>query len=353
MSNRVISKEVIIIGGGPAGLKAAELAQSKKIDYVVLEKGTVGQAWREIRPDLLMLSPDLPQRDWTSLSHKFPIWKLNVKRPYCSAREFALYLEKYCDHFNLVINQREQVVEVTRESNGFLVQSTRGMHYRAPILLVGTGIFGNPYLPDVPGVKNNPHVMHSHFYRSKFDFRNQRVLVVGAGNSAAETAIDLVGYSLVYLVSQEELQYFSDTNRLYHIRGVYESYLKELIRMEIIRYKAFQEVVGMEGNVVHFKDWEMKVDKVIFATGYHGDLSVLKNFDLRVNRKNYPEITESGESIQYPRLFFIGPLAFQGMSSNLIHGFLKQIPRTMDKVEQLLRGDRWANAPLDSYSTKK
>jgi len=244
-------------------------------------------------------------------------------------------------------------VEVTREANGFLVQSTRGMHYRAPILLVGTGIFGNPYLPDVPGVKNNPHVMHSHFYRSKFDFRNQRVLVVGAGNSAAETAIDLVGYSLVYLVSQEELQYFSDTNRLYHIRGVYESYLKELIRMEIIRYKAFQEVVGMEGNVVHFKDWEMKVDKVIFATGYHGDLSVLKNFDLRVNRKNYPEITESGESIQYPRLFFIGPLAFQGMSSNLIHGFLKQIPRTMDKVEQLLRGDRWANTPLDSYSTKK
>lgn len=353
MTDRIIQKEIIIVGGGPAGLKAAEIAQAKKIDYVLLERGRVGQAWRDIRPNLLMLSPSLPQRDWTSLSVKFPIWRLDVERPYCRAHEFATYLEKFCDYFNLNVNEYEKAIHINRTSDGFSVQTERGVEYQAPILLVGTGIFGNPYIPDVPGVKNNPYVLHSHFYRNRNEYKNRKVLIVGAGNSAAETAIDLVSYSLVYLVSREELQFFSDTNRLYHIRGVYESYLKELIRMEIIRYKAFQKVLGLEENVVHFRDWEIKVDKVIFATGYHGDLSVLKNFDLRVNRKNYPEVTESGESIQYPRLFFIGPLSFQGMASNLIHGFIKQIPKTMDKVEEILRNDRWADAELDSYEAKK
>ncbi len=331
-----INKEVIIIGGGPAGLKAGEIAKQKKFDYVILERGKVGQAWSEIRPDLLMLSPCLPQRDWTSLSTKLPIWKMDVLRPYCTAAQFADYLQAYCDFFQIEVNTHQRVVSVERQPDGFLVK-TQNKIYSAPILLVGTGIFGNPYFPEIPGIHNNPFVMHSHFYRNKMDFKNQRILVVGGGNSAAETAIDLVGHSLVYLVTRDELQFFSDTKKLYHIRGVYESYLKELISMEIIRYKAFQEITHIEENVVHFRHWQLEVDKIIFATGYHGDLRVLQNFNLRVNKKNYPEVNESGESIQYPRLFFIGPLFFQGMSTNVIHGFVKQIPKTLDRIEQVLK----------------
>ncbi len=331
-----INKELIIIGGGPAGLKAAEIAREKKIDYVLLEKGHVGQAWWDIRPDLLMLSPCLPQRDWTSLSTKLPIWKMDVRRPYCTAEEFARYLEAYCDYFKIDVQQKQPAQNVGRNEDGYVVH-TPCCEYSAPVLIVATGIFGNPYIPTIPGVENNPYVMHSHFYRDKFEFKNQRVLVVGAGNSAAETAIDLVGYSMVYLVSRQDLQYFSDTRKLYHIRGVYESYLKELISMEIIRYKAFQQIVEINENEVHFKDWKLKVDKIIFATGYHGDLKVLHNFHIRVNKKNYPEVTESGESIQYPRLFFVGPLFFLGMSTNVIHGFVKQIPKTMERIERILR----------------
>ncbi|MHB2156051.1 NAD(P)/FAD-dependent oxidoreductase [Calditrichota bacterium GD2] len=331
-----INKEIIIIGGGPAGLKAAEIARQKKIDYVILERGKPGQSWSEIRPDMLMLSPCLPQRDWTSLSSKLPIWKMDVLRPYCTAAQFARYLEAYCDFFQLDVQTHQPVLSVDRDAAGYVVK-TKTHEYTAPILLVGTGIFGNPYFPEIPGIKDNPYVMHSHFYKDKMDFKNQRILVVGGGNSAAETAIDLVGYSLVYLVTRDELQFFSDTRKLYHIRGVYESYLKELISMEIIRYKAYQKITHVDQNVVYFKNWQLEVDKVIFATGYHGDLKVLKNFKIGVNKKNYPDVTESGESIQYPRLFFIGPLFFLGFSTNVIHGFVKQIPKSLDKIEQLLR----------------
>ncbi|NOX87690.1 MAG: NAD(P)-binding domain-containing protein [Calditrichaeota bacterium] len=339
MARTTIQKELIIIGGGPAGLKAAEIAQEKKIDYVLLEKGKTGQAWKEIRPDLLLLSPCLPQRDWTSLSSKFPIWKLGVQRPYCRASEFAQYLESYCDFFKINVQENTPVKEIVRQTDRFIVLGENDREFVAPVIIVATGIFGNPYIPPIPGVKDNPYVMHSHLYRSKNDFKNQRVLIVGAGNSAAETAIDLVGYSLVYMVSREDLQYFSDTKKLYHIRGVYESYLKELISMEMIRYKAFQQIEEIDRNVVRFRDWKLEVDKIIFATGYHGDLRILHNFNLRVNKNNYPEVTESGESIQYPRLFFGGPLFFQGMSTNVIHGFIRQIPKTMDRIESILKGD--------------
>ena len=74
----MIEKELLIIGSGPAGLKAGEEAQKKGLDYLIIEKGEVAQSWRDIREDMIMLSPCMPQRDWTSISDNFPIWKMNV-----------------------------------------------------------------------------------------------------------------------------------------------------------------------------------------------------------------------------------------------------------------------------------
>ena len=77
-----MKKDLVIIGSGPAGLRAGEIARELNIDYVIVEKGEIAQAWKTIRPEMRLLSPCHPQRDWTSLSSKFPIWKLNVNRPY-------------------------------------------------------------------------------------------------------------------------------------------------------------------------------------------------------------------------------------------------------------------------------
>ncbi len=334
-----INKELIIVGSGPAGLKSAEMAARENIDYLVLERGEVGQGWKEIRPDMKFLSPCHPQRDWTSLSEKFPIWKMDVQRPYCSSAEFVNYLDAYADHFNLNIHTNSKVVEITHDGDVFIVHAQNGKTYSAPLLLAATGIFGNPFIPNIPGARNNNHVMHSHHYRSYKDFMKQKVLVVGAGNSAAEVAIDLCGWSMVYMVSRKELQYFSDTRKLYHIRGISESYLKELISMELIRYRAYQDIQYIDQDYVQFKDWSLNVHKVIFATGYNAHIDVLKNFKIRVNKHNYPEVSMSGESIQYPNLFFAGPLAYQTSSSLVIHGFIKYLPQTIRRITERLRNE--------------
>ncbi len=47
-------KDVLIIGSGPAGLRAGEEAKKKSLDYLILDKGDVGQSWKEIRQAMVV-----------------------------------------------------------------------------------------------------------------------------------------------------------------------------------------------------------------------------------------------------------------------------------------------------------
>jgi putative flavoprotein involved in K+ transport len=333
---RIISKELIIIGGGPAGLRAGEEAKKNGLDYIILEAGQTAQAWRDIRPEMKLLSPCHPQRDWTSISPNFPIWKLQVDRPYCTAASFIHYLDSYLDYMNLDLETNKKVLSVSHDGEYYQV-SAEGYSYIAPVIVVATGIFSNPFFPPVPGIENNPIITHTHYFMAPDEYDKQRVLIVGAGNSAAETAIELSGKSMVYMVTRGDLKYFSDTKKLYDIRGISESYLKELISMEIIRYKPHQEINRIENNVVYFRDWKLEVDKVIFGTGYRPHTEVLSSFHLRFNKKNYPENSYSGESLQMPNLFFAGPLAYHSAASIVIHGFVKRIPKTIERIVEILK----------------
>jgi putative flavoprotein involved in K+ transport len=284
-----------------------------------------------------MLSPSLPQRDWTSISSQFPIWKLDITRPYCYATEFVDYLIKYVDHFNLNIETNTPVISVC-QNDGFFEISTHKNIFRARIVLNVTGFFGNPFIPNIPGMRGNPLVMHSHQFLSIDKFRNKRVIIIGSGNSAAETAICLAGYSQVYLLSRGELSFFSQTKNLCDIRGISESYLKELISMQVIRHIAGRKIIKVEGDVIHFENESMVAQAIICATGYNADLNPIHKLNIDVDQKtNFPNIKESGESKSIKNLYFAGPLAYRHISSLLLHGFIKMIPDTIESISQKLK----------------
>jgi thioredoxin reductase (NADPH) len=329
-----MDKELLIIGSGPAGLRAGEEAKKADIDYLILEGGQIAQSWRDIRQDMLMLSPCLPQRDWTSISEDFPIWKMEVNRPFCYAHEFLDYLLKFADHFNLNIAANKRVMSINKKEDFFEVVTNQGT-YHSRYVLMASGFFGNPYIPNIQGLRESPVVMHSHQFQTYKPFQNERVVIIGSGNSAAETAIILAGYAQVYLLSRHKLKFFSKTQNLCNIRGISESFLLELIKMQIIRHIPNAKIIKVEGNSVHLEEKVIETNHIICATGYHADLSALNNVPLDVDKSTrFPYIKKSGESKSIENLFFAGPLAYTRISSLLIHGFIKMVPKTIDTISK-------------------
>jgi thioredoxin reductase len=331
-------KDLIIIGGGPAGLKAGEEATKHGLDYLIIEKGNVADAWRKIRPDMPMLSPNHPQRDWTSISVNFPIWKLDVKRPYCTSAEFVKYLEEYSGHFNLNIKTNVNVTSIEQDDDDYFIVKTDSEDFRSRIILNTSGFFGNPYIPNIPGMRSNPIASHSHDYKSDEPFRSARVIVIGGGNSAAELAIDLVGHSQVYLVTRGELEFFSKTTNLCHIRGISESLLLELIAMELIRYIPNADIKRVEENHLYFNDEYLETQHIIFATGYRPVLSHLGSLQVKIHEKSeFPVVGKYGAARGIKNFYFGGPLGYNGLSSLFIHGFIRSIPPTIAEIKKTLR----------------
>jgi len=329
-----MEKEFLIIGSGPAGLKAGKEAKKAGIDYLILEQGDVAQSWRDIRQDMLMLSPCLPQRDWTSISEEFPIWKMDINRPFCFAHEFLDYLVEFCDHHNLNINTNSPVKSIQKKDEIFEIITDR-VTYHSKFVMIATGFFGNPFMPDIPGLKESPIVTHSHQFKSNKPYRNKRVVIIGSGNSAAETAIILAGHAQVYLLSRKKLKFFSKTKNLCNIRGISESYLLEMIDMGIIRHISGAKIEKIEDNCVFLDNKTIEAQSIICATGYHADLGALGNTEFEVDKKTrFPFIKNTGESATIDNMFFAGPLAYIKISSLLIHGFIKMVPKTIREVSE-------------------
>jgi thioredoxin reductase len=110
---------------------------------------------------------------------------------YPSRLQVIQYLEAYAQAFQLEPRFGQQVV-AARQANGFWEVQTQDALYQALNLVIATGYNREPYLPTWPGQTSfRGSLLHSSQYRNGEPFKNQKVLVVGFGNSGGEIAIDL------------------------------------------------------------------------------------------------------------------------------------------------------------------
>jgi len=174
--------EVAVVGGGPAGLAAAAMLRRQGFDPVVLERGAeVGARWRT-RYDRLQLHTVR----WLSGLPGYGIPRPYGKWP--SRDRVVDYLHRYAEYHGLAVRCG---VEVSRIDPGWRLETSAGP-MEAERVVVATGYNGAPVVPDWPGKEDFAGTLvHSGDYRNAAPFRGQDVLVVGAGNSAAEIAVDL------------------------------------------------------------------------------------------------------------------------------------------------------------------
>jgi pyridine nucleotide-disulfide oxidoreductase len=177
---------VLVIGAGPAGLATSAELTRAGIPHRVLERGdAVGHTWAHLYDSLVLHTAKrfsaLPGMPFPASTPRFP-----------TRRNLLDYLARYADTFRLPIETRADVSSATRNGDGWIVRTADGAEWHARALVVATGVVANPYEPMIPQRDRfHGRVLHSVNYRRPDSFVGERVLVVGAGNSAGEISVEL------------------------------------------------------------------------------------------------------------------------------------------------------------------
>jgi len=177
--------DVVVVGGGPAGLAASQQLRQHGVPHRVLERGdAVGYTWANLYDSLTLHTgkhmsslPDMP------FPRSAPL--------FVSRREFLDYLRRYAESFELPIDTRRTVERIERTDGTWTVSTSRG-DIAASVVVVATGIVANPTTPHFPGQERFAgRIAHSVAYRRPDGYAGRRVLVVGVGNSGAEIGSEI------------------------------------------------------------------------------------------------------------------------------------------------------------------
>jgi putative flavoprotein involved in K+ transport len=193
---RVERFETIVVGAGQAGLAVGYHLAARDADFVILDRAQrLGDSWRERWDSLRLFTPaaydGLPGMPFPAPSDHLP-----------DKDEVADYLTRYAERHDLPIRLATPVHSLTHDGTRFVLH-TDDRTLEADNVVVATGPFQRPKVPEVagqlwPGITQ----LHSSEYRNPFAIPDGPVLVVGAGNSGAQIALELARVRKVWLAGK-------------------------------------------------------------------------------------------------------------------------------------------------------
>jgi putative flavoprotein involved in K+ transport len=189
--------DTVIVGAGQAGLATGYYLAAQGRDFIIVDgHERIGEAWRQRWNSLRLFTPaaydGLPGMPFPALPDAYP-----------TKDEMADYLEAYAARFGLPVRLRTTVERVVRHGIGYVLRAG-GWRIEADHVVVATGAFHRPRVPAfvsalAPGIRQ----IHAAQYRAPGQLQNGPVLIVGAGNSGAEIAMDLARHHSVWLSGRD------------------------------------------------------------------------------------------------------------------------------------------------------
>lgn len=344
--------DVVVIGGGQAGLATGYYLRRTDRSFVILDdQEAPGGAWRHTWDSLHLFSP----ARWSSLPGRLMSQRTDVEYPH---RDDVLdYLAFYEDRYDLPIERPVHVEAVRRVGNRLRVESDAGV-WRARAVVSATGTWANPHVPSYPGqAQFAGRQLHSARYRRPDPFADQRVLVVGGGNSGAQIMAEVAPVAEATWVTKYEPRFLPDD-----VDG------RHLFEQATERYRARQEgrdpgpaytlgdivmvppvqAARDRGDLTAVRPFERfartgvvwpegqrePIDAVIWATGFNPVLDHLCPLGV-VDTSGHVR-TDGTHAVEEPRLWLVGYGNWTGFASATLIGVGRTAKATVGEINAAL-----------------
>ncbi|MBO6719722.1 MAG: NAD(P)-binding domain-containing protein [Rhizobiaceae bacterium] len=353
--------DVVVIGAGQAGLSVGYHLKRRGVDHVILEGAArVGDVWRNRWDSLRLFTP----AKFDSLDgYRFPAGR----DVFPTKDQMADYLENYARKFDLPVRLNARVTSLRKAGGRYRVETAEGA-YEADQVVVAAASYQAPRLPAFAGgLDRRVFQMHSHEYRNPAQLPDGPVLLVGAGNSGAEIAVDLAATHEVILSGRDVGQIPFDIagflGRKLLVRMVIRGMFHHVLTMRtpmgrkfrskmhghgmpLIRTKPAQlkragvrrvgKITGIrDGKAVADNGAEVSFSSVIWCTGYHPGFDWI---DLPVLDAHGDPRHRFGKATDVDGLYFAG-LHFQyAVSSTMVAGVGRDARRVASWVASASKG---------------
>jgi putative flavoprotein involved in K+ transport len=178
--------DVVVIGGGQAGLATSHELTEAGIEHVVLERDRVGQSWRARWDSFCLVTPN-----WFV---QLPAGHYHGDDPdgYMPRDQITGYLEAYARGFGAPVREGVQVTSLVMNPRGAFRLRTSAEEITASTVVVATGAYQRPHRPTVVGeLSGEVHSMGVEAYRNPDRVPDGKVLIVGSGQSGCQLAEEL------------------------------------------------------------------------------------------------------------------------------------------------------------------
>lgn len=336
---KLCNYEAVIVGGGQAGIAMGYHLKMNNLSFVILEGNErVGDSWRKRYNSLKLFTPyrysSLPGLEMKGASNEYP-----------TKDDMADYLEDYVQYFKIPVMCNTKVSKLDQQMDGSFLLQTNNEEIRTQQVIIATGAFQKPNIPNVFDQELDVFHIHSSEYRSPSQVPGSDVLVVGGGNSGGQIAVELAKDRKVTIATGHRITFLPLTlfgrsvfswlelSGLLHagidtLKGrwfknlkdpIFGNELKGLIKNKKVYVKP--KVIEVNNSEVIFEDHSrLKFDSIIWSTGFVPSYDWIKIKEV-ISTDGKPIHTRGRTNSE--GLFFIGlPWQYQ-RGSGLICGVSK------------------------------
>jgi putative flavoprotein involved in K+ transport len=335
--------KVVVIGGGQVGLSVGYYLSKHNIPFVILDASErIGDSWRKRWDSLHLFTPakfdGLAGMPFPGPANYFP-----------TKDEMADYLENYAAHFKLPVRNSVTVDGLSKEGNSYCV-TAGNQHFQADHVVVAMSSYQKPKVPKY-AEELNPDItqFHSFNYRNPSQFTEGDVLVIGAGNSGAEIALEAAKNNHRVWLSGRNVGHIpfkigGTLSKIILARLVIRFLFHRILTTSTpIGKKARPKIVSMGGPLIRIRPEDISiagiqrvpkiigtrdglpllenqktidVKNVVWSTGFYPSFSWI---DIPIFKDREP-VHERGIVKKESGLYFTGLHFLYSLSSTMIHG---------------------------------